>query len=114
MEAKLDEVIGCDFKRIPDVLKRLHAHKESLVNKVWYNDCMHNEIVMAVLLAWQLVRSYSYKLLVLRGQTAFSSFIFATNKSGHARLISSIRNFSAEEQTIQKNLWTKIFSEFTY
>jgi len=113
MEAKLDEVIGCDFKRIPDVLKRLHAHKESLVNKVWYNDCMHNEIVMAVLLAWQLVRSYSYKLLVSRGQTAFSSFTFTTNKSGHAKLISSIRNL-VEEQIIQKNLWTKIFSEFTY
>ena len=34
MEAELDKVIGCDFKRIPDVLKRLNAHKESLVNKV--------------------------------------------------------------------------------
>lgn len=37
MEAELDKVIGCDFKRIPDVLKRLHAHKESLVNKVLSN-----------------------------------------------------------------------------
>ena len=34
MEAELDKMIGCDIKRIPDVLKRLHAHKESLVDKV--------------------------------------------------------------------------------
>ncbi|XP_065905193.1 RAD50-interacting protein 1-like isoform X2 [Dysidea avara] len=34
MEAELDKRIGCDFKRIPDVLKRLHMHKEELENKL--------------------------------------------------------------------------------
>ena len=36
MEAELDKRIGCDFKRIPDVLKRLHMHKEELENKAGY------------------------------------------------------------------------------
>ena len=36
MEAELDKIIGCDFKRIPDVLKRLHVHKNELENKVGY------------------------------------------------------------------------------